>query len=229
MIVCLIQARLKSTRLQDKAMLKIAGEPMASYTVKAAQLSKKIDLTGLISPDTKEDKEAFYSYFKDKCYTFYGDENNVLKRYYDAVKDIEVNYEKVTHIIRLTSDCPLHAYNNGLIDKIIKYHIDNGYDFTHNKGKFSYPSGLDVEIMTRETLEKSYTNAEAKDEKEHVTLYVKNNENDFNIGEYNLPEKQNILSSNRHWSVDTKEDMDKIKEFIELLSIINGDVFDGES
>jgi spore coat polysaccharide biosynthesis protein SpsF (cytidylyltransferase family) len=227
MIVCLIQTRMKSTRLPGKCMTKIADEPMTSYVIKAAQLSKKIDFTGIIYPDTNEDKEIFYNNYYNKCYCFAGDENNVLKRYYDAVKNIEeLTQRKIKHVIRLTSDCPLLAYNSELIDNVIEYHIDNNNEFTHNRGDYGYPSGFDVEIMTKDVFEECYKNAKTEQEKEHVTLYIKNNKNDFAIGEYNLPNKIHDLSRYRNWSVDTKEDMIKIREFIDLLLLIKGDIFD---
>lgn len=219
MIACLIQTRMKSTRLPGKCMMKINGIPMVEYVIKAAKKSKLINRTGIIYPNTKED-EIFLDIYLSKCFCFSGSENNVLDRYYKAIKAMKyiekLYFQNISNIIRLTSDCPLLFYHYKLIDKVIKFHIDNKFDFTHNRDKNGYPSGLDIEIMTRKTLEKCWEEAESKEEKEHVTLYIKNNRDKFKIGEYNLPENIKI---NSKMSVDTQEDFDKISDIINLYKL----------
>ena len=222
MIICLIQTRIGSTRLPGKCMMNINNIPLTSYVIKAAQKSNLIDLVGIIYPDNDKDKKIFSNAYKDECFCFAGSENNVLNRYYNAVKYLHIYKNKnIEHIVRLTSDCPLLYYNPKIIDGVIKIHLQNKNNFTHNKGKNTFPSGLDVEIMDRKTLEIMHEMATSKEDKEHVTLYVKNNPNKFKIGEYEMNKNIKINKV----SIDTKEEFEKVSDIInlyELGEIING-------
>ena len=66
----------------------------------------------------------------------------------------------------------------------------------------SFPEGLDVEVMSMDSLSKSSLNSTSDFEKEHVTQYIHQNENKFKI--FNI-KNDNDLSSYR-WTIDTEED-----------------------
>jgi len=70
-----------------------------------------------------------------------GNENNVLKRYYDcSVKN------NVKHILRITADCPL--IDPYLIDQLaLKYSSLKRLDYLSNIIERSYPDGMDIEFF----------------------------------------------------------------------------------
>jgi spore coat polysaccharide biosynthesis protein SpsF len=216
MILTLVQARFNSNRLQGKSLFKINGKTLTEYVLSAA-IKSNSNCVGLIYPKKEENEFKKFDIFK-----FGGNELNVLDRYYEGVKYFEEkNKIKVDHIIRLTADCPLLFYYPEIINNVIKKHLDEKNDFTHNKGFMSYPSGLDVEIMTKETLDISHQIAKKQEELEHVTIIIKNNPSKFKIG--NLPQK--IGKSNEFkckWSIDTFEDFKRVEDVIFLLERMKG-------
>jgi spore coat polysaccharide biosynthesis protein SpsF len=182
--------------------MKIDGIPITEYVVKAAMKTKNINDVILAIPDTKKDI-PLYKYFKDKVKIFRGSTENVLERYYNTL-NYYYDFIEVDNIIRLTSDCPLLYFHPYIIYKTINYHINNKFDYTNNNG----PSGFDVEVMTSNAFLNNYQNAKTDYEREHVTPYLKNNK--FKIGHYDCG-----IDWQGHWSIDTKEDFEKVKEVME--------------
>ena len=98
----------------------------------------------------------------DKCPIFIGDEQDVLKRYYDCADFFDADT-----IIRITSDCPL--IDPKIIDYAIDYFNDNDYPYVY----FAPVDGLDVEVFSYKLLQEAHENATTKEDREHVTPYMK--------------------------------------------------------
>ena len=117
-VVCIVQARMGSTRLYGKVMKDLFGETVLSHVIERVKQSKKIDeivvATSILKQDKVITKEA------DKCGVkfFRGSEDDVLSRYYYAAKE-----NKADIIVRITSDCPL--IDPIIIDNIIKCYKEN--------------------------------------------------------------------------------------------------------
>ena len=50
--------------------------------------------------------------------------------------------------------------------------MQNNFDYVSNSIYRTFPVGLDTEIFTFESLEKSFFSAKQKEHREHVTLYI---------------------------------------------------------
>jgi len=229
MNIVLIPTRLNSTRLPGKAELTICGHTLVQYLIMAANQASNVDFVGLITTYRKQDIQ-FTSKYTSECfvYSYDGNENDVLGRFCSAVETIE-NREKtkVKNVIRLTHDCPLLAYHSYLIDDLITYHINNKCDFSHNRGEKGFPSGLDIEIMTRETIF-DINKFATDEEREHVTLAIKNNANKYKIGEMTFENKKNYIDLfNTKWSIDTKEEYKKVSDVMRM-HCLRGDIIYGE-
>ncbi len=73
----------------------------------------------------------------------------------------------------------------------------------------SFPDGLDTEIMTYSALERSWHEAKFTSEREHVTMYIKNHPEQFNIQKYTFP----IPNTGHHrWTLDEEMDLEFIRE-----------------
>ena len=112
---------------------------------------------------------------------------------------------KIKHIARITSDCPL--LDTKLANKMaIKYKF-NDVDYLSNTITRSFPDGLDVEFFSFKALKAAHQNTIYKSDKEHVTSYIKRS---------NLFKKKNILNkidySNIRVTLDYKEDLNLIKK-----------------
>ncbi len=63
--------------------------------------------------------------------------DDVLDRFYQAVKDIRPDY-----VVRFTADCPL--IDPRLIDKVVQYTLDHQLDYCSNTLEENYPDGQDT-------------------------------------------------------------------------------------
>ena len=164
-IIC--QARLSSTRLPGKVLYDLGGKNAIEliYLRYKQQLPNNIYFT-VATSNSKEDKAIKIFCEEKNINVFLGDLENVLLRYYECSKKLNLKY-----IIRITSDCPFIDYGpvKNMLDILIKKDLDYIAN-THNK-EGHVPDGFDIEIFTMDALEKAI-NLEnlLPSEKEHVTF-----------------------------------------------------------
>ena len=182
--IAIIQARLGSTRLPGKVLLNIEEIPVLVHIYRRLSIVKNIDKIIVATSDLAINNEIIDVCNKYKIDFYIGDEENVLKRFYNTSKKYNPK-----NIIRITGDCPL--VDGSLVDKLIEFYINNNYDYcgiatgAGVSGKndiLRYPDGLDAEIFSFSVLENAYNNAKNKLQTEHVTPYIWQNPDLFKIG-----------------------------------------------
>ena len=202
-IVCIIQARMGSTRLPGKVMLILENKPVLLRVVDRVLESKQINRV-VVATTTSPNDEAIVDLVKDyhpKVAVFRGSDEDVLDRYYQAAKKYRAEI-----IVRITSDCPL--VDSEIIDKIINKFLEEETDYASNVfGKRTYPKGLDVEVFSFDALQKTWQETKEKDNREHVTLYIRKNPGLFKC--------RNVESeadySYHRWTLDEEDDFKLIK------------------
>lgn len=214
-IYAILQARMGSTRLPGKVLKKINNEPMLYYCIERIKKSKYIDEL-IVATSTNIENDSIVNYcIKNDVKYYCGDENDVLKRYYECCKTNNVRNDDI--IIRLTADCPLIDPN--VIDKIIDFYLHHKYDYIKNTWfDNSYPSGFDVEVFDFETLEKHNDTETNIKNREHVLssldskIFKKHSFSDIDtqINRNNLSFDYNMI----HLSVDTQKDFDLAENII---------------
>ena len=195
----IVQARINSTRFPEKIMQIINGKSIIELLLKRLSFSKTIKKIIVAIPDNKKNKKLENFLKQKKINVFLGDEDNVLKRYYDAAKK-----NKLKIIIRITADCPL--VDPYLLENYVKIFISSKVDYLSNVCPPTYPDGLDIEIFNFDTLEKTIRLVKKKYDKEHVTSYIQKS-NRFKI--LNLKYTDNY--SKLRLTLDEKEDLNVIK------------------
>ena len=106
MLGCIIQARMSSTRLPGKVMIKIDREnTILDCVINQLQDSKEIKNIVIATTDQKEDDVIVEFIQKRRMKYFRGNKQDVLDRYYQCAK--KFNFSE---IIRITSDNPLIDY-----------------------------------------------------------------------------------------------------------------------
>jgi len=116
------------------------------------------------------------------------------------------------HIVRLTADCPLTDWE--IIDACIDHHLETGADYTANGVERTFPDGLDVEVMTAAALKSTQSQAIAGPEREHVTMYIYRNPEQFRLAHL----KQSCDLSALRWTVDNPADFAFVEAvYAELL------------
>lgn len=90
----------------------------------------------------------------------------------------------------------------------MNYYLENAsrYDYVSNTQDRSFPRGMDVEVFSCQALEKAEREALQPSEREHVTLYMYRNPEQFRIGLFNY-----------RLTVDTSEDFSLVQRLIETL------------
>lgn len=210
MILAILQARMSSTRLPGKVMKLLLDKPMLYRQIERIQWSKRIDSLVVATSNQPEDDIIADLCKKMDVSVFRGDLNNVLDRYYQAAMLF-----KAKQIVRLTADCPLA--DPGLIDDLIDFHLQGGYEYSSNTVQRTFPDGLDAEIFSMPTLETVWKIAGLASEKEHVTPFIYNNPHTFSLGFY----KNNQDLSHLRWTVDYIEDFNFVAQIYEALYPLN--------
>ena len=201
MILSILQARMSSSRLPGKVMMPIWGIPILLFMVDRVRESRLIDKLVVATSTDKTDNVIRQLCARHKILCFSGSLLDVLDRFYWLAQIFAP-----AHIVRLTADCPL--IDPDLIDATINHHLRGGYDYTRNYG---YPDGLDVEVMTFETLCTAWLNSVLPFDREHVGPYILNRPDIFKLGRL---ENDKDLSHIKI-SVDTEEDYIKVKRIVE--------------
>ena len=132
--------------------------------------------------------------------------DDVLDRFYQAAQTLSTD-----HIVRLTGDCPLA--DPDVIDEVIFKHLIEDADYTSNCCPPTFPDGLDVEIFKYSVLVQSWKNAHLPSHREHVTLFIREKVNNYQLANY----EGDIDLSHLRWTVDEAEDFDFVTNIYKAL------------
>jgi len=222
MIGAIIQARMGSTRLPGKVLMKIMDDiSILEYMIQRVEKSSLIDKVIVATTSDPKDDPIYDLCIKKNIKCFRGSEDDVLKRYYDCAKK-----NKLDTVVRLTADCPL--VDPFIIDQCVNTLLSEKFDYFSNTcpvEESKYPDGSDVEVFRYSALKKANENAFKKEDREHVTFYFwKNNSSMFRCGIL----KGNHDYSNYRYTVDYPEDFDVVSFIAEKIKEknIQGSIFD---
>ncbi len=218
MILGLVQARVSSSRLPGKVLKPLAGAPMLLRQMERVMQSKKIDICVVATSTESSDDpiEALCASKGIRC--FRGSLDDVLDRMYQAALPFNAD-----HIVRMTGDCPL--IDPEIIDRVIEMHTRGGHDYTTNaKAPFTFPDGLDVEVLRRDAFESAWREATLPSQREHVTPFVSKNPERFKIGKYQNSENLGHL----RWTVDEQEDYELVSKIYDALYFKNPNFTTGD-
>ena len=216
-LTLVIQARMNSTRFPHKVISDLAGAPLIERILQRVKKVKKIGKIIIATTKRKEDDILVEIAKSNKVEAFRGSENDLVDRYYQAVKD-----RNFSHILRLPADNPIpdpSEYN-----RLINYHLKTDNDFSSNIYNFlgnGYPCGIGVEIFTVQSLDRIWKFEKRKKYREHIALnfydYIngkKNEKFNFKIGTIKCPKE--ISRPDLFFHVDFHKDyifLNKIYEY----------------
>ena len=215
MNLAILQARMSSSRLPNKVLKKVNNKELLAYECERILKSKKIDkLIIATSKDIGDDKIEEFGII-NRIEVFRGSLDDVLGRYYECATKFKDKHKNL-NIVRITGDCPV--IDPIVIDEVIKVFENEKYDYVSNTLKPTYPDGMDIEVCSFNVLKDAYNNATLKSEREHVTLYIKNN-NKFKKFNY----EAKVDFSHLRLTVDEQKDFDLIQNILENLYPKNKD------
>ena len=164
--LCIIQARMGSTRLPGKVMMKVRGIPLLAYLISRVKQSRLIDKIVVATTTNPEDRVIVRLCGNLRMPCFRGSSEDVLSRYAACAKE----YPGYGTIVRITGDCPL--IDPEVIDRVIACFQEGNYDYVSNVIQPSYPHGMDTEVFSRKALKEAALRATLPSEREHVTPYI---------------------------------------------------------
>jgi spore coat polysaccharide biosynthesis protein SpsF len=221
--IAIVQARRASSRLPDKVLLDIGGQPMLVRVVERTRRAKRVDAV-VVATTTDPSDEAIEALCKSHSYPCYrGSMFDVLDRYYQAARQFGAEV-----VVRITADCPV--IDPQVIDQTIQEFLTLSprvgspgsheaeearpymWDFAANRlpppwGR-TFPIGLDTEVCTFAGLETAWKEATLPHQREHVMPFFYEHPERFHILLVNAPGDYGTL----RWTVDTAEDLELLRQ-----------------
>jgi spore coat polysaccharide biosynthesis protein SpsF (cytidylyltransferase family) len=196
--LCIIQARLGSTRLPGKSLMDVWGKPLVERVVDRVKLARSLDGFVLAIPDTPQnDRLRFHCMMTNRWETFRGSEDDVISRYVAVA-----NMWDADLIVRVTADCPF--LDPGVIDGVVSLFRQGNSDYASNNIARTFPHGLDVECFSRAALIAADEGTQDPYEREHVTLHMIRRPDRFRQANLSSPEDLHEI----RLTVDYQQDMD---------------------
>jgi glutamate-1-semialdehyde 2,1-aminomutase len=196
--VCIVQARMGSTRLPNKVMMPIGGIPMIELLL--ARLAHSTELDGIIvATSTDPRNQTLVKHVQRLGYACeQGSENNVLDRFIEAGRAHDADI-----VVRITGDCPL--VDAVLVDNCIREFRRTGVDYYSNINPPSYPDGMDIEVVRMDALLRAARESHSAYNQEHVTPHIRESGR-FSTGVMN----NEVDLSGYRWTVDELADFEVV-------------------
>lgn len=190
-----------SQRLPGKVLLDLGGETVLGRVVqrlrRALLLDNIVVATTVLGGDDVIEQEC--KRLGVEC--FRGSSEDVLDRYYCA--GLTVSGEL---IVRITADCPV--IDPMLVDQTIELLIREDVDYAATDVPATIPRGTDVEVFTRQSLERCWREAHESHQREHVTPYYYEHPELFRLATLT----SELDCRQYRWTLDTQEDYELLRE-----------------
>jgi N,N'-diacetyllegionaminate synthase len=203
-IATIVACRLKSSRLEKKALLKIGDISSVEKCLQSCLQFANTHYTILATSTNEQDAELNdYTYIPQVIF-HRGDPDDVIRRYLDIADKLKIDV-----IIRVTADMPY--VSSEITEILLKSHFENGSDYTIST-KVAVGSG--VEIINVEALLKIKNHFKEANYSEYMTWYFQNNPEHFKLNFVDLPKE---LVRDYRLTLDYKEDLELFNEVQKYL------------
>ncbi|HUJ59418.1 MAG TPA: glycosyltransferase family protein [Kofleriaceae bacterium] len=205
--VAVVQARMGSSRLPGKVLHDLAGASMLARVIERLRLAARVDDV-VIATSTAPGDDAIAAAAHELAAGLHrGSEHDVLDRFVGAARA-----HRADAIVRVTADCPL--LDPGVVDRVIAA-LGRDVDYASNTHERTFPRGLDVEALHRDTLERIARLGRSPAAREHVTAFVMEKPALFRV-------RQVIAGtddSDLRWTVDTPDDLAAVRALYAELGL----------
>jgi spore coat polysaccharide biosynthesis protein SpsF len=206
--VIVVQARTGSTRLPGKVLRPVCGRPMLVHVLERVRACPAADAVILATS-----REPIDGVLVDWAQSLgvracQGSQDDVVERYCEVARLTEADA-----VVRVTADCPFIDPDETA--RVIRAFADAPVrpDYAANVLRRTYPRGLDVDVFTRDLIERLHRDARAGPEREHLDLHVLNNPERFTVVSVEGTQDH----SAHRWTVDTQADLDFTQRVYEHL------------
>jgi spore coat polysaccharide biosynthesis protein SpsF len=197
-IVCIVEARYRSSRLPGKVLMPILGKPMLARMLERVSRARTLDAIVVACPVGDEDDAVEDVAKSSGALCFRGSEDDVLARVVGAAQASGADV-----IVEITGDCPLHE--PALIDKVVADYMLGGADFVSNILPYSTPRGTDVRVFAAESLAAIAERSTDPADREHVSLHYWEHPDQYRLR--NVATEFPADASGLRLTVDTEDDL----------------------
>ncbi len=188
----------------------VKGKKLIEYVIEGVKASRRITRIVLATGNQEANKPLAEVARRQGVYFFMGSEEDVLDRFYQAVKSIAISSAA---IVRITGDCPL--IDPQVIDQVIDAYHSSGVDYASNIAPPTFPDGLDTEVFSFHCLQKTWEMAQKPEEREHVTIFMRES------GLFSTKNVTNPVNlSAERWTVDEPQDFQVFQNVIAEMAAL---------
>lgn len=175
----IVQARMSSTRLPGKVMMRAPGKQYSIVELIFDRLRNCKNIKKIILATSLDESDDILAFKLTQAgyEVVRGSLDDVLSRFMLAIDKFDSD-----HIVRVTADCPL--IDPSLIDELINFHLINNNDYSSLALDPTYPDGLDAEVVKTNVIKKLDNLALSNSDREHVTHYIYAHQDKYKIGSY---------------------------------------------
>ncbi len=215
----IIQARTGSTRLPGKVLLPLAGRPLLERMVERVRSASLPDEVVVATTWERSDDVVRELCREIGVPCFSGNPTDLLDRHYRAAIGFGADAA-----VKIPSDCPV--IDPDVIDRVIGRYLEASerFDFVSNLHPATWPDGQDVEVISMETLETAWREADRPMEREHTTPFIWERPERFRIGNVEWETGLNYSMTHR-WTIDYPEDHAFLSALYDALHTENGRPF----
>jgi spore coat polysaccharide biosynthesis protein SpsF len=197
-IAAIIQARMGSTRLPEKTLADLHGKSLLERVIDRAAAIPGVEQVVVATTTLDEDDPIAVCAHRRGIKVYRGSIDDVLARFAGAARMVGASV-----IVRITADDPFKDPQVcGLVLAEFLRRAPN-VDYVSNTVEPTWPEGLDVEVFSRQALDRADREATRQSEREHVTPYIYNHPDRFR----NVQVKHTSDLSALRWTLDYVEDL----------------------
>lgn len=209
--VCVVQARMGSTRLPGKVLRDLVGRPMLARQLERLATCRSLDeIVIATSTDSADDPIARMASGMG-IDVVRGSNDDVLARVVQAARETRADV-----VVRVTADCPLidPSITDRVVDELTTH--QESCDYASNVVRRTYPRGLDVEALFVDTLQRLDRLAQTAEEREHVTITIRSGQ----PGIFLVRSVEDAAdNSDLRWTVDEQRDFMLVHRLYEELDL----------
>ncbi len=206
--VCIIEARVRSTRLPGKVLLPAVGKPLLQHMIERLSRARTVDQVVVATTDGPADDAVADLCRRLGVGAFRGSEDDVLDRVVRTARAFAADV-----IVETTGDCPLH--DPALVDKVVADYRLGGADFVANMLEYTTPRGTDVRVFTADALEEINRSSSDPADHEHVSLHFWEHPERYRLR--NVRTELPPRAAEHRLTVDTPEDYEFVRTVFERL------------
>lgn len=203
--ICVIQARMGSTRLSGKVLTDLGGYPVLAWVVRACKAATGIDKVVVATTTNEEDQKIVEWCEANSTTCIRGSETDVLSRFVDVQTATQADV-----LLRVTGDEPF--VDPQVISAVVRLRKEKNAGYCSNIHPRSYPDGLDVECFTSGVLAEASQDAKRPIDRDTVTYWMYRN--GYRLARANVTNPLPNMAKER-WVLDTAQDLEFCKAIAE--------------